>query len=234
MKDAPKFGVNEDSEICDFIDKYISCNIPKEDGQLKELVLLFQQHKHSSYCKRNKTCRFNFPQPPTSKTLIAAPDSDSSVIANAQIILAKVRKVLADGHTNLSLDEVLTKATIGSHEYMKALEIFSKGNVVILKREPHECSIKNYNGAVMLAWKANMDLQYVLNAYACIMYVASYIMKTDRAIGELLKRVASEARTKELKAQFLLKYISVIVIKLAQSFLSQIIMKPAKEKRWDI
>ena len=45
-----------------------------------------------------------------------------------------------------------------------------------------------------------MDLQYVLNAYACVMYVASYIMKTERSKGLLLKRVASEARTKELKS----------------------------------
>lgn len=33
------------------------------------------------------------------------------------------------------------------------------------------------------------------------MYVASYIMKTDRAMGQLLKQVASEARTDELKQQ---------------------------------
>lgn len=46
-----------------------------------------------------------------------------------------------------------------------------------------------------------MDLQCVLNAYACVMYVASYIMKTDRAMGEVLKRVASEVRTEELKAE---------------------------------
>ena len=42
-----------------------------------------------------------------------------------------------------------------------------------------------------------MDIQFVLNAYACIMYVASYIMKTERSVGELLKRVAAEARTDE-------------------------------------
>ena len=36
----------------------------------------------------------------------------------------------------------------------------------------------------MLAWQANMDIQFVLNAYACVMYVASYVM------SELLKRVA--------------------------------------------
>lgn len=46
-----------------------------------------------------------------------------------------------------------------------------------------------------------MDLQYVLDAYACVMYVASYLMKTERAMGMLLKHVAAEARTEELKAQ---------------------------------
>ena len=40
---------------------------------------------------------------------------------------------------------------------------------------------------------------FAFNAY--VMYVASYIMKTDRAMGQLLKRVASEARTDELKQQ---------------------------------
>jgi len=42
----------------------------------------------------------------------------------------------------------------------------------------------------MPACQANMDLQFVLNAYACVMYVASYIMRTDRAMGEILKLVA--------------------------------------------
>ena len=42
------------------------------------------------------------------------------------------------------------------------------------------------------------DMQYVLNAYACIMHI---IMKIDRAMGVLLKRVATEARTEELKCQ---------------------------------
>ena len=59
---------------------------------------------------------------------------------------------------------------------------------MVLKRDPDKCFINNDNPSVMLAWQANMDIQYVLNAYACVMYVASYIiMKTERSIGELLK-----------------------------------------------
>ena len=199
IKDAPKYGVNDDSEVCDFIDRYISCDIPKEEGKLKELVLLLQQHKHASYCKRHNKCRFNFPHPPSPRTLIAKPNCDKEVIDKAQTVLSKVRGVIGDGQ--ISLENVLEQAEVTNSEYMENLQVSGKGNVVVLKREPSECYINNYNGPVMLAWQANMDLQYVLNAYACVMYVASYIMKTDRSMGELLKRVTAEARTEDLRTQ---------------------------------
>ena len=133
--------------------------------------------------------------------MIATPESDSDAVESAQSVLAKVHKVLADGNLDLNLDEVLVKADISASEYIKALEVSSRGSVVVLKREPNECNINNYNSPVTLAWQANTDIQYVLNAYACIMYIASYIMKTNRAMGVLLKRVASEAKTEELKQQ---------------------------------
>ncbi len=82
----------------------------------------------------------------------------------AQSELAKVRKVLLDGHTDLSLDELLVKAGVEYDTYSKALETSTGGNVVILKREPSECCVNNYNAPVMLASQASMDLQFVLNA----------------------------------------------------------------------
>ena len=38
------------------------------------------------------------------------------------------------------------------------------GTVVLLERKPNEQNINNYNASVMLAWQANMDIQYVLDA----------------------------------------------------------------------
>ena len=61
VKDAPKYGVDSDEDVCAFIDQYVSCAIPAVDCKLKELVLMVQLHRHSSYCKRNKRCRFNSP-----------------------------------------------------------------------------------------------------------------------------------------------------------------------------
>ena len=55
VRDASQYGVDDDSS---FIEQYVSCMIPKEDGKLKDLVLLLQQHKHSSHYRRNKGCCF--------------------------------------------------------------------------------------------------------------------------------------------------------------------------------
>ena len=200
IKDAPEFGIDNNDDVCDFIDQYVSCKVPVE-GKLKDLVILLQKHKHSSYCRRNKTCRFSFPKLPSSKTLITKDDPEHGNNNRELAVLSKVQKLVADGSTDLSLAELLDKAEVTEKDYIDALEVSTNGNVVVLKREPSECFINNYNPSVMLAWQANMDIQFVLNAYACIMYVASYMMKTERSMGELLKRVAAEARTDELKCQ---------------------------------
>ena len=201
VKDAPKYGVDSDDDVCAFIDQYVSCAIPAVDCKLKELVLMVQQHRHSSYCKRNKRCRFNFPHPPSPSTVIASPCGDNELYEKAQTVLSKVRQVLPDCDPTATIDDVLTRASVDREEYVEALQITKAGNVVVLKREPNEQKVNNYNASVMLAWQANMDIQYVLDAYACVMYVASYIMKTEKSMGVLLKQVAAEVRTDELRAQ---------------------------------
>ena len=61
------------------------------------------------------------------------------------------------------------------HDYTKSLSISKCGRSVILKRKPSEQSVNYYSPAVLKAWEANMDIQYVVNAYACVMYIASYV-----------------------------------------------------------
>ena len=46
-----------------------------------------------------------------------------------------------------------------------------------------------------------MDLQYIVDPYSCIMYITSYMMKSERAMSELLKKVAEEAKEDDLRSQ---------------------------------
>ena len=53
VKDAPKINVNEDEEICHFIDKYITVVLPTGQAEYEDDVKLMenlQKHTHSEYC----------------------------------------------------------------------------------------------------------------------------------------------------------------------------------------
>ena len=46
-----------------------------------------------------------------------------------------------------------------------------------------------------------MDLQYIIDPYSCIMYVTSYMMKSEKAMSELLLKVSKESGAEEVKTQ---------------------------------
>ena len=46
-----------------------------------------------------------------------------------------------------------------------------------------------------------MDIQYIVNAYACVMYIASYVLKAEKGMGELLKQAAREMDQGNMRQQ---------------------------------
>ena len=92
VKDAPKIDKDSDAVVCTFIDKYITAVIPaiapKNEHHIK-LMENLQKHTHSDYCRRNKSCCFGFPKPPSTKTLISRPpiDDNDEIIQNAKSVL---------------------------------------------------------------------------------------------------------------------------------------------------
>ena len=112
-----------------------------------------------------------------------------------------MRKLLVEGKTDVSIDELLAMANTNRNDYEKAISTTTSGSVVVLKRNPKDLNVNNYNPNILKAWQANMDIQYVMNPYACVMYVASYMTKSEKSIGELLKQAACAERTAELTQQ---------------------------------
>ena len=64
----------------------------------------------------------------------------------------------------MSIEELLRNAGVNDTHCNNALRVSSKGNSIVLIRNPNECKINNYNPNVILTWQANMELQYVMNA----------------------------------------------------------------------
>ena len=70
-----------------------------------------------------------------------------------------------------------------------------KRDTLFLKRKPSEIRINIYNTNLLKAWQANMDIQYVLDPYACATYILSYITKEQRGMSKLLEKASEEARS---------------------------------------
>ncbi len=78
IKDAPEFERESDGDVCDFIDRNITCQLPDSsaDPELHRIVTEVQLHSrnHSKSCKKgNVMCRFGFPKLPVSSTTITRP-----------------------------------------------------------------------------------------------------------------------------------------------------------------
>ena len=64
---------------------------------------------------------------------------------------------------------------------------------MVLKRDVNEACINQYSKSLLKCWDANMDIQYVVDAYACVVYIISYISKSEREMGLLLSNAQREA-----------------------------------------
>ena len=210
VKDAPRVDVNTEEEVCDFVDKYICGKIPsesEENEELRSLVMKLQTHRHSPCCRKhvNGRCRFNFPRPPSTKTILARSSNDYSDVKidekDRRHILQLIHERI-DAGDGATLKEILESECIPEEMYLDCLRMTSqRGTNVILQRDVGDCNTNNFNAHCLQLWHANIDIQYIADPYSCIMYVLSYVMKCENGMSEILKRVAKEYKDETVQKQ---------------------------------
>ena len=200
IEDAPVYGCDGDDEVTSCIDEIITCKMPNNDPELGRLVNR-QIHRHSQTCRKKSKaeCRLNFPQPPMESTNILYPlenDMSETKIRNHKDNWKNISKHLNDMKEgeDISLDQLLTNLSIMEQNYYLAMQSSLHSPSIFLKRNPNELRVNNYNSACLSAWRANMDIQFVLDVYACAMYIVSYISKAQKGMSQLLQRACDEAR----------------------------------------
>ena len=151
---------------------------------------------NSDYCQRKCSCQFGFPKLPSLKTIIAQPppDDEGSILAAKQILEAVQITLGTVDVNNTTIEALCTQIGVSTDTYMAALSLASKGPNVILKRNPCDIFINPSNTEILQLWGGNIDLQYVINEIATVMYVCSYMTKGKKAMGETLKCVAKECQ----------------------------------------
>ena len=153
------------------------------------------------------SCRFKFPKfPMLQTTIIESPreDTDDEDLAKWKHDYDRVRKYLLRHGTNptqefleLSYDEFLDRVGLGHQEYVDCLKMSvsrsKRGAMVMLEREVKDIFINNYNENLLSVHSANMDIQFILDEYACVQYICGYIAKAESGFSRLLQQIEDES-----------------------------------------
>ena len=166
IENAPTLEKNSEEEIVQFVDKHITCSA--DDAESAHLVEL-QTPKHSKTCrkKRKAICRFGFPLPPLPETMLLYPVEEEVEEFKKKYI--ELQRTMNESKDNdVSFAEFLeTVAKMTFEDYIKCIRSSLNAPKVFLKRAPNEMRINLFNRKILLAWKAYLDIQIVLEPYEC-------------------------------------------------------------------
>ncbi|CAG7723295.1 unnamed protein product [Allacma fusca] len=220
LKNSPKLDDEDPSSYqrCEeFIHQFITC---ENDEDLAR----YQIHHHTHSCRRfrrtkerkaarprnrrcklnsNETCRFNYPIPPMRSCKILKPheDLDNQTTIELKNKLKIIKSSLEDiriNRSNITFDEFLREQNLSDEEYIDIVRVGINRSTVFLARTPTEAFINSYNKRMTTAWRANLDIQFVCDGYACAKYIAQYINKSNTGISKLLRQALKEIKNGNL------------------------------------
>ena len=90
------------------------------------------------------------------------------------------------------------------------MSISLSGTSIILKRQPSEIYIKNYNHEWILAWNGNLDIQICLDFFAVVTYITDYYNKSETKLTDVLVITAKENKDKTLQQRMRLSALTYL------------------------
>ena len=109
---------------------------------------------------------------------------------------------------DMTFEEFLENiAKMDFDDYICCIRSSLKAPKVFLKRKANEMRINLFNENILPAWKANLDIQIVLEPYGCAAYIVGYISKSQRGMSAQLDAAAKEARKGNLDLKKQVRHI---------------------------
>ena len=79
-----------------------------------------------------------------------------------------------------SIDEILEFLEISKFDYGQVLSISDEQDFQIhYRRPPNSCFVNNYFCDGLMAWEANMNIQFAFNHYKAVAYTCAYLSKSE-------------------------------------------------------
>jgi len=140
-----------------------------------------------------------FPKPPIKETLILDPlpkdtlsEEEKAATENFFIIQSKLNEMGRSFKEDIPFEVFLDSLNISEEDYVMAIRSSLRRTSVILKRSTNAAFINPYNKKLLETWRANIDVQFVLDTYACAKYCVGYILKSDTGVLRVLQTAASD------------------------------------------
>lgn len=173
IENEPLYGKSDKQDLENFIETQSTC---QKRNNIPDLIN-YQTHRHArTYRKMGKNiCGFNLPLPPMSRTQILKPLQDAEKEKYPKIVdgYERVASLLNEMKTgfDMSFSKFLCKLEISEEMYIMALRSSLKSPKVFLKRDVSEIRVNSYTEMILKCWQANIDVQCILDAYACAAYI---------------------------------------------------------------
>ena len=138
--DAPKIDENEDSEVVEFIDKYVTCAVPDETKypEMNNLVKRVQTHHHATTFRKKKgvACRFNAPWTPSDKTRIVCSEEkiDETIVKQSKKLIEKVLSYIGTTSNlfDVTLSEISEECGVTAEQYDNASGCLEKKGLCVI------------------------------------------------------------------------------------------------------
>ena len=83
----------------------------------------------------------------------------------------------------MPLVDVLNALGVTEDTYISALKLSHRGQSFVLHCDTADVYTNGCNHDVLHVWDPNTDFQFVLDGYSTVMYICSYMMKSEKAMG---------------------------------------------------
>ena len=94
----------------------------------------------------------------------------------------------------MSFDTFLTQVNLSEDEYIQAIQCTLRKPTLFLKQKLSHIWNNNFSKDMQVMLKANIDVQYMLNAYAIASYYTSYMTKIDKSMTSAFRKCAKNMK----------------------------------------
>ncbi len=216
IKDAPIYDPSNpenDQNVISFIDSWISTEIEVQEEEKK--YLNYQIHKHSRSCRKRgePICRFGIPFFPMKHTAILKPleegEVDEDKLETLKEFYNELRITLNEMGEGLDIshDQFLNHIKMSETVYLLTIRSSLRTAKVFYKRKPNALRVNPYMKGMLSVIRANHDVQYPLNIYAVVCYVADYLLKSQKGLSATLEQACMDVMSGDMRLKQQIRHI---------------------------